>query len=150
MEKKIILLPADDAVQNWFEENIDKECSASSAVYKFRLWLESLQVTQQTGAVWVKALKQLPPKPGEYHSKKHGKRFVMLFAEADRKMPKEYWEGVEWLDESPAAGREDAEIKRRTKIIEDMLKRDMRLNMPGISDVEQERTWQDFKKTNNL
>lgn len=37
------LLPAADAVQNWFEENIDKECSASSAVYKFRLWLESLQ-----------------------------------------------------------------------------------------------------------
>lgn len=57
----------------------------------------------QTGAVWVKALTNLPPKPGEYHSKKHGKRFVMLFAEADRKMPKEYWEGVEWLDESLAA-----------------------------------------------
>lgn len=37
-------LPADDAVQNWFEENIDKECSASSAIYKFRQWLESLQV----------------------------------------------------------------------------------------------------------
>lgn len=37
------LLPADDAVQNWFEENIDKECSASSAIYKFRLWLKSLQ-----------------------------------------------------------------------------------------------------------
>ena len=42
-EKKLPILPADDAVQNWFEENIDKECSASSAVYKFRLWLESLQ-----------------------------------------------------------------------------------------------------------
>lgn len=38
-----IKLPADDAVQNWFEENIDKECSASSAIYKFRLWLRSLQ-----------------------------------------------------------------------------------------------------------
>jgi hypothetical protein len=37
------LLPANDAVQNWFEENIDKECSASSAIYKFRVWLESLQ-----------------------------------------------------------------------------------------------------------
>lgn len=40
-----IKLPADDAVQNWFEENIDKECSASSAIYKFRLWLRSLQTT---------------------------------------------------------------------------------------------------------
>lgn len=53
MEEKYVLLPADDAVQNWFEENVDKECSASSAVYKFRLWLESL-VTRQVGAVWVK------------------------------------------------------------------------------------------------
>lgn len=39
----VMALPADDAVQNWFEENIDKECSASSAIYKFRLWLGSLQ-----------------------------------------------------------------------------------------------------------
>lgn len=48
-EKKYTLLPADDAVQNWFEENIDKECSASSAIYKFRLWLESLQDTATKG-----------------------------------------------------------------------------------------------------
>lgn len=65
------------------------------------------------GAVWVNALKQLPSKPGEYHSQKHGKKFVMLFAEADRKMPKEYWEGVEWLDESgtAAAGREEPSVE---------------------------------------
>lgn len=72
MESKYIAnLPADDAVQNWFEENIDKECSASSAIYKFRLWLESLQREFQAkrqqaiglglieeehhGSVWVKA-----------------------------------------------------------------------------------------------
>lgn len=41
--KEDAVLPADDAVQNWFEENIEKECSASSAIYKFRLWLGSLQ-----------------------------------------------------------------------------------------------------------
>lgn len=57
------------------------------------------------------------------------------------------------LDEQPAAGREEelkAEIERRTKLLEDDLKRDCRLNMPGISEQEQEATWQAYKKRHNL
>lgn len=46
----VAILPADDAVQNWFEENIDKECSASSAIYKFRLWLEAMQPKNESPA----------------------------------------------------------------------------------------------------
>lgn len=49
-EKKYALLPADDAVQNWFENNIDKDCSASSAIYKFRLWLEAMQPKNESPA----------------------------------------------------------------------------------------------------
>lgn len=37
------LLPTDEEVEKWYTENITrtdgKECSASSAIYKFRLWL---------------------------------------------------------------------------------------------------------------
>ena len=33
-------LPTDDETQKWFDENIAKDCSASSAIYKFRLWLK--------------------------------------------------------------------------------------------------------------
>ncbi len=35
-------LPNDEQVSNWYTENIDADCSASSAIYKFRLWLKSL------------------------------------------------------------------------------------------------------------
>lgn len=36
------LLPNDKEVDQWFEENIGtvNDCSASSAIYKFRLWLK--------------------------------------------------------------------------------------------------------------
>lgn len=34
------ILPTDIEVNDWFEYNIDSECSASSAIYKFRLWLK--------------------------------------------------------------------------------------------------------------
>ena len=46
--------------------------------------------------------------------------------------------------------KEEAEIERRNKIIEQNLKLGMRLNMPGISEQEQEATWQHFKNRNNL
>lgn len=129
MEKKIILLPANDAVQNWFEENIDKECSASSAIYKFRLWLESLQVTRQTGAVWVKAIEFKTHEPiyrpfrrkredgepeydyGEiYVTEDNGEIFLDINNERSYEPQHfERWKDYEILDESgtPAAGRED-------------------------------------------
>jgi len=33
------ILPNDSETEEWFDENVDKNCSASSAIYKFRLWL---------------------------------------------------------------------------------------------------------------
>lgn len=41
MEKKYPILPNDEQVAQWFTENINKDCSPSSAIYKFRLWLQS-------------------------------------------------------------------------------------------------------------
>jgi len=38
--KTINILPIDDEVVKWYTENIDKDCSASSAIYKFRLFLK--------------------------------------------------------------------------------------------------------------
>lgn len=113
-------LPADDAVQNWFEENIDKECSASSAVYKFRLWLESLQVVRQAGAEWVKASERTP----SGHSSDYHWRFIHNKKPINRnfhiesgRLIQEYGntkgsyslEELEWLDEqaTPAAAREE-------------------------------------------
>lgn len=45
---------------------------------------------------------------------------------------------------------EAKEVERRNKIIEDSLKLSMRLYMPGISEQEQEATWQKYKEQNNL
>ncbi len=36
----VIELPSDEDVEKWYIDNIDKDCSASSAIYKFRLWLK--------------------------------------------------------------------------------------------------------------
>lgn len=114
-EKKYALLPADDAVQNWFEENIDKECSASSAVYKFRQWLESLQV-KQPGPGWVPVNMRLPGwkarvkwRDGNdhYNATKGG---ISLF-----EMDKPNLEGWEWYDEtneSPAEQPVADELKQ--------------------------------------
>lgn len=38
--KSITSLPTDAQVKDWFDENIEKDCSASSAIYKFRIWLK--------------------------------------------------------------------------------------------------------------
>lgn len=46
--------------------------------------------------------------------------------------------------------RAQVEINRRNKILEDDLKRQCRLNMPGISEQEQEAAWQAFKAKHNL
>lgn len=40
--------------------------------------------------------------------------------------------------------------KKLLEIMEDDLKRQMRLNMPGISNNQQEDTWQHFRKTHNI
>ena len=62
---------------------------------------------QQPGAVWIKASERLPV-PGFYNAKKNGSPFTLAMTVRDKKMPKEYWENVEWLDEyGTAAGRED-------------------------------------------
>ncbi len=37
METKI----TPEEIQKWFDENIDKDCSASSAIHKFNLWVTS-------------------------------------------------------------------------------------------------------------
>lgn len=34
------VLPSDKETETWFDENIAEGCSASSAIYKFRLWLK--------------------------------------------------------------------------------------------------------------
>lgn len=104
MEKKIILLPADDAVQNWFEENIDKECSTSSAIYKFRLWLESLQVTRQPGLGWVKGNIKPTELLKSYYCRLKSNIDGHLFGKIvlitlDGQWQTD-WEVVEWLDES--------------------------------------------------
>lgn len=39
-DKSPVLHPTDREVEKWFEENIGEECSASTAIYKFRLWLK--------------------------------------------------------------------------------------------------------------
>ena len=38
----MLSLPSDGETEKWFEENIGtvNDCSASSAIYKFRLWLK--------------------------------------------------------------------------------------------------------------
>lgn len=65
--------------------------------------------------VWVKASERLPA-PGIYNAKKDGKPFVLRFMEADKRMPKEYWKDVEWLDESVAPAESPAEQPVAKKI----------------------------------
>lgn len=48
------------------------------------------------------------------------------------------------------AERAQNEIDRRNKLLEDDLKRQCRLNMPGISEQDQESAWQAFKTKHNL
>lgn len=42
------LHPTDKEVETWFTENIGEGCSASSAVYKFRLWLKDREISELT------------------------------------------------------------------------------------------------------
>ncbi len=38
------LHPSDKEVESWFETNVGENCSASSAIYKFRLWLKDREL----------------------------------------------------------------------------------------------------------
>jgi hypothetical protein len=44
----------------------------------------------------------------------------------------------------------EIKLEKAKKLLEENLKLQMRLNMPGISIQEQEARWQDYKKRNNL
>lgn len=115
MEKKYVILPGDDAVQNWFEENIDKDCSASSAVYKFRLWLEEM-TGQQQGQVWVKASERLPgwrtPVKWRLNGVEMKKYDVEYISQAESPG---HWMDLEWLDESSANNRDLDGVSQQPK-----------------------------------
>lgn len=38
--------PTDKEVETWFKENITDDCSASSAIYKFRIWLKDREISE--------------------------------------------------------------------------------------------------------
>jgi hypothetical protein len=61
----------------------------------------------------------------------------------------ERWNDYDILDES-GENNLHREISRRNKLLEDDLKRQCRLNMPGISEVEQDQAWQDYKLKHQL
>jgi hypothetical protein len=53
------VFPNDEETNEWFEKNIGdiNDCSASSAIYKFRLWLKELNPTPQKQSTDVEILK---------------------------------------------------------------------------------------------
>lgn len=118
----------------------------------------------QPGAVWVKASERLPAIEGRIICKRLGEpivAFCQRFKDGSYRITNGRmqvwvgWKEFEWLDESGAAAESEieqlkAEIERRNKIMEDDLKLHCRLNMPGISDQEQECAWAMFKLKNNL
>lgn len=72
----------------------------SDADFKKR-YTPSPAKAEQQGLRWVKASAQLPPNVNKsYNAKRDGNPFILLFLEADKKMPKDYWDGVWYLDES--------------------------------------------------
>lgn len=111
------LLPTDEETAKWFEENIGikNDCSASSAIYKFRLWLKErvpAYAEQHRGCGrWVKCKERFPEKDGLYlivHDApgSYG-RHEMFFKTEDKQW---YWQPnpysvcghgfiTEWLDE---------------------------------------------------
>lgn len=56
-----IMIPTDKEVEEWYEENIDIFCSASSAIYKFRQWLEEYKLLNNNSNGWISVEKDLPP-----------------------------------------------------------------------------------------
>lgn len=38
--------PTDKEVETWFKENITDDCSVSSALYKFRIWLKDREISE--------------------------------------------------------------------------------------------------------
>ena len=47
--EKIYKLPTDEEVAAWYDETILPDCSASSAIYLFRLWLKELSPSSVEG-----------------------------------------------------------------------------------------------------
>lgn len=131
-------------------------------------WLDESGVTMQHGAVWVKASEINIEYRKTYYAQWPSGTVIKStgwFQESDGTF---FWNENGYvpilknerhmlliLDESgtPAAGSEEnlkAEIERRNKLLEDDLKRQCRLNAPGISEQMQEAAWQDFKKRHKL
>lgn len=121
-EKKYTLLPADDAVQTWFEENIQKDCGASSAIYKFRQWLRSLSAESKSGPEWVKGS---PKERRLYHARFKGHLSDLVHDGIIEPVTNpEYWQAIasgirisikdshiiEYLDESGAAASGEREV----------------------------------------
>jgi len=46
--EKLDILPDDEQTAKWFDENIglNEDCSASSGIYKFRMWLNERFISQ--------------------------------------------------------------------------------------------------------
>lgn len=122
-------------------------------------WLT--QATPQ-GIEWVKASERMPKEAGPItwrwldkeaaYSGFNGTAFI--YDKGGAQVDMLYAIEIEWLDEtgqSQQPGREvNAEIDRRNKLLEDDLKRQCRLNMPGISEAEQENVWQAYKGKHRL
>lgn len=53
------ILPDNNEVENWFTENIDAECSASSGIFKFRQWLKERSKPQPKAEQQETYVKQL-------------------------------------------------------------------------------------------
>lgn len=46
IQEKAFVQPTDKEVEAWLKENISDDCSAPSAIYKFRLWLKDREISQ--------------------------------------------------------------------------------------------------------
>lgn len=122
------VLPVDNEVSKWFEENIDKGCSASSAIYKFRLWLKELNVGAGVkGAVWVKASERLPgfetPVKWRLDGIERNKGKVTVVYMANGESPA-FLSDYEWYDETGAPdqpGKEEA-VKELVEFARDCAK----------------------------
>lgn len=67
-------------------------------------------VNRKSRAVWIKASERLPA-PGFYNAKKNGRPFTLDTTKAYKKTAKEYWDNVEWLDESGTVNNKVEELR---------------------------------------
>lgn len=98
-----VIKNAKKALQQWNEGKEVEKCAGLPPLPEPILTDEDVKEWEaeqkQPGPAWVKASERLPS-PGFYNAKKNGRPFTMAMTLMDKKMPKEYWENVEWLDES--------------------------------------------------